>query len=526
MGNKSVAIPLGRSLNHMAINAFGHYFVRLPSLDLCFQFGVITGINNVNSFYWFDYETFGTDPAMDWPAQFAGIRTDFDLNEIGEPLNIYCKLPKDHLPHPEACMVTGLDPWEVNEKGLVEPAFIARINQEMMQPGTCSVGYNTLRFDDEVTRNSLYRNFYDPYAREWQNGNSRWDLIDLVRLTAALRPEGINWPLREDGYKSFKLEEITRENGIDHGDAHDALSDVRATIAVAKLIKERQPKVYDFVFRHRGKRDVAGLLNPVQKKPVVHVSGMFGADRQCLSIVVPLADHPLNRNGIIVYDLSVDPAPLLQLTADQIRERLFTPVDELEEGVERVPLKVVHLNKCPVIAPVSVLRKEDCQRLNLDMEVFARHREQLLKGGDVFEKVQQVFSSSPVETASDPDLMLYSGGFFAPDDKERMRRIVSCPPDQLGYLELSFKDRRLDEMLFRYKARHYPEVLDTEERQKWLKFCQDRLTLPGERRFGFSEFATELEASRSQHTQPGKRQLLDKLDEYAAALQSGLCHLS
>ncbi|MDB2384810.1 exodeoxyribonuclease I, partial [Endozoicomonas sp.] len=299
----------------------------------------------MQSFYWLDYETTGADPAADWPAQFAGIRTDADLNEIGEPLNIYCQLPADRLPHPEAFMVTGLDPYIVNEKGLIEPEFIKKIHHELSQSGTCAVGYNSIRFDDEVTRHSLYRNFYDPYAREWKNGNSRWDLMDLVRLTAALRPDGINWPLREDGYKSFRLEELTQANGLEHGEAHDALSDVRATIALAKLIKERQPKVYDYVFNHRGKQEVSRLLNTFTKEAVVHVSGMFGAGRNCLAVVMPLAVHPVNKKGIIVYDLSIDPEPLISLSVNDIQKCLFTPAAERPDNVARIPLKVVHINK-------------------------------------------------------------------------------------------------------------------------------------------------------------------------------------
>ena len=208
----------------------------------------------VNSFYFHDYEAFGVNPALDWPAQFAGIRTDDQFNEVGEPLNIFCRLPEDHLPNPVACLVTGLTPQKVNELGLIEPEFVRQIHAEMMVPGTCTLGYNSIRFDDEVTRNILYRNFYDPYAREWQNGNSRWDLIDLVRLTAALRPEGIEWPLRDDGNKSFRLEELTAANGLDHGAAHDALSDVRATIALARLMRDRQPRVFQYYLAHRDKR--------------------------------------------------------------------------------------------------------------------------------------------------------------------------------------------------------------------------------------------------------------------------------
>ncbi|WP_422450517.1 MULTISPECIES: exodeoxyribonuclease I [unclassified Endozoicomonas] len=430
----------------------------------------------MQSFYFHDYETFGIDPALDWPAQFAGIRTDAELNEVGEPLNIFCKLPEDHLPNPMACLVTGLTPQKVNEQGTVEPEFIRRIHTEFMVPGTCALGYNTIRFDDEVTRNILYRNFYDPYAREWQNGNSRWDLIDLVRLTAALRPEGIEWPLREDGCKSFRLEEITAANGLDHGAAHDALSDVRATIALARLIRQRQPRVFQFYLSHRGKREVAGLLNLVSQQMVVHVSGMFGAQRNNLAVVLPLIDHPINRNGIVVYDLSVDPAPLLNLSVDEIRRRLFTPVDQLGDGEARIPLKTIHINKCPAVAPLNVLRTEDQDRLELDLARCEAHRSQLLADNGLAAKLRAVFSESPAIKHTDPDQMIYSGGFFSPADKNEMSRIVSSNPAQLPELGLSFSDKRLEEMLFRYRGRHYFETMDKEDRGLWKQYCRDRLS--------------------------------------------------
>ncbi len=430
----------------------------------------------MKSFYFHDYETFGTDPALDWPAQFAGIRTDAELNEVGEPLNIYCKLPEDHLPNPIACLVTGLTPQKVNEQGLIEPEFIHRIHTELMVPGTCTLGYNSIRFDDEVTRNILYRNFYDPYAREWQNGNSRWDLIDLVRLTAALRPEGIEWPMREDGFKSFRLEEITAANDLDHGSAHDALSDVRATIALARLIRQQQPKVFQFYLAHRGKREVSGLLNMVSQEMVVHVSGMFGAHRNNLAVVMPLIDHPVNRNGVVVYDLSFDPAPLLSLSVEEIRRRLFTPSDQLAEGEERIPLKTIHINKCPVIAPVGVLRAEDQERLELDLARCEVHRSQLMADSELAAKLREVFSESPSNKHTDPDQMIYSGGFFSPADRNEMSRILTAKPSELTQLGLSFSDKRLDEMLFRYRGRHYFETLDEEDQLLWKKYCNERLS--------------------------------------------------
>ena len=475
----------------------------------------------LKSFYWHDYETFGANPAMDWPSQFAGIRTDAELNEIGEPLNIYCKQPLDHLPNPVAAVVTGLSPQEVNSKGMIEPEFMRLIHHEFMQSGTCGVGYNSLRFDDEVTRHALYRNFYDPYAREWQNGNSRWDLIDMVRLAGAIRPDGIEWPLREDGFKSFRLEELTEANGISHGHAHDALSDVRATIGMAKLVRDRQRKLFDYVLNLRNKHVVSKMLNLAQQDMVVHVSGMFGGHRNNLAVIVPLANHPINKNGIVVYDLAVDPAPLLDLSAEQIRERLFTPVDQLPEGVERIPLKTVHINKCPVIAPIKVLSAQNQNELNIDLALCEKHRQQLLDSPELVAKVQAVFSERPDngDGVRDPEKMLYSGGFFSSSDKGAMSQIVASAPEQLASLSINFQDARLEEMLLRYRGRHYPGTLDDEDRQAWLQFCRDRLSgklHPGDKTvLNFGNFGQAMAEAKELATEDSaKLSLLREVESY------------
>ena len=297
----------------------------------------------MNTFYWHDYETWGASPAVDRPSQFAGVRTDEDLNLLGEPLVIYCQPPVDVLPHPEACIVTGITPQVAIKEGLPEYEFIQKIHAEFSVPATCGVGYNSVRFDDEVTRYTLYRNFYDPYEREWRNGNSRWDIIDMVRLVYALRPEGIEWPV-VDGRPSFRLELLTEANGISHASAHDAFSDVEATIALARLIKLKKPQLYDYVYSHRGKREVTRLIDVANKKPLLHISSMFSSEHGCAALVVPLAEHPSNKNAVISFDLSCDPTPLETLSAEEIAERVFTANADLPEGVERLPLKLIHLN--------------------------------------------------------------------------------------------------------------------------------------------------------------------------------------
>ncbi|MBL3527372.1 MAG: exodeoxyribonuclease I [gamma proteobacterium endosymbiont of Lamellibrachia anaximandri] len=432
------------------------------------------------SFFWHDYETWGANPRWDRPAQFAGLRTDEALNPVGEPLVIYCKPADDMLPQPEACMVTGITPQKALAEGVVEAEFMGRIHQEMARPGTCGVGYNTIRFDDEVTRYGFYRNFFDPYAREWQNGNSRWDIIDMVRLTHALRPEGIEWPRHPDGKPSFRLEHLTAANGISHQSAHDALSDVHATIAMARLVKEKQPRLYDYIFKLRKKQAVEEMLNLQARKPVLHVSSMYPAEHGCIAMVMPLSAHPTNSNGVIVFDLRYDPTPLLTLSEDEIHQRLFTPAADLPEGVERMPLKTVHLNKCPVVVPMNTLSEAAAERWGIDVRQGEQYRETLLAADGLKEKLSRIHQMTTFDKVSDPDQNLYGGGFFSADDRRRMDRIRTTVPGDLSSFPEVFDDQRLPEMLFRYRARNWPETLSEEERERWEEYRQARLFDPGE----------------------------------------------
>ncbi len=430
------------------------------------------------TFYWHDYETWGADPSRDRAAQFAGVRTDLELNPVGKPLMRYCRPADDMLPHPEACLVTGITPQQAAAEGVVEAEFFRAVHHELARPGTCGVGYNSIRFDDEVTRYGFYRNFYDPYAREWQNGNSRWDLIDVVRLTHALRPEGIEWPQRDDGTTSFRLDQLTEANGIAHQGAHDALADVYATIELARLIRRRQPRLFDYLFQLRDKRRVGELLNLRAMKPVLHVSGMYPASRGCIAMVVPLARHPVNSNGVIVYDLAEDPEPLLTLTAEQIAERLFTPREQLPEGVARIPLKTVHLNKSPAVVPLNTLTPEAAERWGIDVAAGERHLARMRDVPGLAAKIAAAHARREFEPVTDPDRNLYGGGFFSDADRRRMEQVRRTDPVELGRLHLAFDDPRLPELLFRYRARNWPQTLEPEERQRWEEFRRWRLTDP------------------------------------------------
>jgi exodeoxyribonuclease-1 len=430
----------------------------------------------VTSIFWYDYETTGINPRCDRPLQVAGIRTDFDLNEIDEPVNLFCQPSDDILPHPAACAITGITPGQLAEHGLSEADFMTRVHTQLAAPGTCGAGYNTLRFDDEMTRYSLYRNFFDPYAREWQGGNSRWDLIDVVRAAYALRPDGLVWPTDDEGRVTLKLERLTAANGIDHGNAHEALSDVRATIALARLIREKQPKLYDWLFQLRSKQKVMDQIRLMQ--PMVHVSGRFSAARSYVGVVLPLAWHPRNKNALIVCDLHLDPQGLLDLDAETLRQRLYTRRDDLLDGELPVPLKLIHINKCPVVAPLSVLRPEDQQRLGLDMALYQDRVLRLSDAQQVWrDKVAAIYASEDFTPSQDPEQQLYDG-FIGDRDRRLCEQVRAADPAQLSQQQWPFDDERLPELLFRYRARNFPDTLSFEEQERWRIFCQHRLSAP------------------------------------------------
>ncbi len=474
----------------------------------------------MQTFFWHDYETFGADPRRDRPVQFAGIRTTLELEIIGEPVMFYGKPPREMPPHPDACLITGITPQLAEREGVIEAEFAARVHEQLALPGTCGVGYNSLRFDDEITRQMLYRNFYEPYGREWENGNSRWDLIDLVRLCQALRPEGIVWPTREDGSPSFKLEHLAQANQLTQERAHDALSDVYALTDLARLIRVRQPRLWDWYYGLRRKQKVFELLDVVNRTPMVHVSSRYPASRHCLALVVPLATHPARPGEIIVYDLSTDPAEWLALDEDDIADRIFTARADLPEGIERIPLRTIRANHAPALAPLSVLQGVDTARLQLDVDRCLAHRDVLHAVDGLAEKLCRVFQrASTLPPPEDPELALYGGGFLPDADKRLLAQVRATPPEQLGERAFPFRDARYPELLFRYRARNWPDTLDTDERERWRQFCHDRLTrhtaLTALTLDDYFARLTELRADPAAHS---KLALIDQLQAWGERL--------
>ena len=468
------------------------------------------------SFLFYDLETYGANPRMTRIAQFAALRTDADLNEIDAPISLYVRPADDLLPSPAATMITHIAPQDALRDGMNEAAAFARIFEEMARPDTCTLGYNSLRFDDEFVRAGLFRNFYDPYEREWRGGNCRWDLLDVLRLAHALRPEGLEWPKRDDGATSFRLEHLATANGVREGDAHEALSDVRALVGLARKFRSAQPRLWDYALKLRDKRFVATLLDPVRMLPVLHVSQRFPASRLCSAPVLPIARHPKIDSRMIVFDLDQDPDALLTLSAEDIADHLYTPTADLPEGAVRVALKEIHLNRCPAVVAWDHLRPPDFARLGIDPVRSEAHAARLRDAGPALaEKVRQVFAASRTHAPGDADGSLYDA-FIDEGDKRKFSTVRSLPPPLLGTHDFSFRDARMPELLFRYRARNWPDTLTMEDRQRWDDYRRNRLMRDsGLSEYTFDTYFAEIAALRGVHHDHGaKLALLDALEDW------------
>ncbi len=487
------------------------------------------------TFYWYDLETFGRHPQYDRIAQFAGVRTDAELKPIEEPLVLYCRITDDYLPDPAACLVTGITPQVTRERGMPEYEFISRIHRELMRPNTCTVGYNSIRFDDEFVRSCLYRNFFDPYEREYAGGNSRWDLSNVVRAMHDLRPDGMRWPRNEHERPDFRLERLAEANDLTHENAHDALSDVYATIGLARLIQAAQPKLFSFFFRRRKRAEVAKVIDLHRREPFLHTSSLYTRERGCTTVLAPLTVDPNNPNAVLCYDLRYDPELLLSAPVELVRERLFTPNEAMQEDEERIHITSVALNKCPVVAPLSVLDDVAAERLQIDLAAAEARRARLLSEPLLTQKVTSAFSGRVFEDPKDPDLQIYSGGFFQDADRERFAEIHAAADaaaagefGPLQSLRPSFEDPRIPEMLWRFIGRNYPESFNSEQRKRWLSFCAGRILFPPSGAgIDLAEFEKKCRKfAQDKNMPPARKATVHALSQWAARLRTTVLEYS
>ncbi len=436
---------------------------------------------------WYDLETFGRDPQHDRIAQAAFIRTNEELEEIAEPLMLYCKLPPDYLPDPEACFIHGITPQEVEEKGLTEYEFALRIFREMSVPGTTVAGYNSIQFDDEFIRRLFYRNLLDPYVREYKNDNSRWDVINLMRAVHDIKGEGFNWPKNGDGNPIFKLEDLAKVNGIAHENAHDALFDVRATIGLARKVLHQYPKVYEWYYTHRRRERLAPLVNLARpERMLVHTSQLYTRPEGCSTVIAPLGLLEADRHALVGYDLRVSPEPFANMSEDELRDLLFT--ERAEASRARPPVTMIRLNACPFLAPISVLGQRATKRLGIDLEICRANLRAIETTPGLKARLISAYRyGRKASDDLDPDYALYSGRFYLPEDKRELERFHEVLRERgphaakNEFLRIQFQDQRIPTLIGRLLARNFPETLTAEQHLSWKKHAYGWVQLPLEK---------------------------------------------
>jgi exodeoxyribonuclease-1 len=473
------------------------------------------------SFFFYDLETSGFSPRTARIVQFAGQRTDMDLKPIGEPVNVLVKLTPDIVPDPDAVLVTGITPQQTLADGLTEAEFTKLFYDEVVQPDTIFTGFNSIRFDDEFMRFLNYRNFYDAYEWQWKDGCSRWDLLDVVRMTRALRPDGIEWPFAPNGKPSNRLEYLTKVNKLDHFAAHDALSDVQATIAVAKLVRDKQPELFKYLLDARKKDKVKEVVDSA--KPFMYTSGRYPSEYLHTSPSVLLGRHA-EQDYALVYDLRHDPTPFLKMSVEEIIEAWKFTRDP--EAV-RLPVKTLKYNRCPAVVPGVVKDEATLERLQLSRETISRNLRLLSQNGPAF--VEKLFAAvklmdesrekdqlSLVDDQLNVDERLYEG-FIDNGDKVTMRAARAAKPEELAGLVADFRDERLKSLLPLYKARNYPRSLDSDERAAWDEFCQQKL-LSGGNDSRLAKYFARLEELGKTQLKDEQKYLLEELQLYGQSI--------
>jgi exodeoxyribonuclease I len=435
-----------------------------------------SSFHNTPTFFWHDYETTGISKQLDRPTQFAGVRTDIDFNIIDDPLVIYCKPSADCLVNPQAALVTSITPQECLKQGIRESDFAKRIEKEMAYSKTCSVGYNSISYDDEITRHMFYRNFINPYEREYANGNSRWDIFNVVKMFSVLRPEGIQWPVNGDGKPSLKLEHLAKANDLKQERAHDALSDVLATIDLAKLLKRTDPELFNYCLTLRDKNNVAKLVNLDKPIPFLHIGSHY---KNGFAVLYPLIQDSLNKNSVLCAVISEDISFLKEWDYKTIAEKLYMKNEDRAENEERMPLQEISINKNPAVSSFNALRSEDKERLNITDEFIQKTKERYLtlsKDEGIKYKVRDsyAYSKEQFPKPEDPDLALYDGGFPSPSDRRLIDYVKTVNVDDLEISHMEFEDNKYNTLLFRYKARNSLQTLSEQQRSLWKDYCTNK----------------------------------------------------
>ncbi len=496
------------------------------------------------TFYWFDFETFGLDPKRDRPAQFAGLRTDENLNQLGKPDVLYCQLSEDYLPNPEACLVTGITPMTCMEQGVTEAEFAKKIYDLLSEPMTISIGYNNFKFDDEVVRHMFWRNLLEPYKREWDQGCARMDLYRVVQAVFAFKPDVFIWPRNDKGELVIKLEEMTKANNLVHENPHDAASDAISTMLLAKQIKEKEPRFWDYAVSLTNKKLIKSLLG--EFKPLLYASRRFGEEQNFMAAILPLGINPHKPNQCFCWNLAYDPQVLQNLTLFPLCRNPESDRDHPESLCWDIESdKVVSLDWDGIVARIPGAKDKGLPLIDLklnDQPFLVKYNRKLCRVpgltpeqvqeraktifdrdfsimSNVFDKIKAVGEEIyPESDEADLETSLYSTGFLDNRDRCQLERLRNMDPDKLAenYARPQFINEELTDMIARYVARNYPGYLTAEAESAWEQYKIDHLINGRNQARTFNQFFEEV--NKKLEECPQEKDLLKELYEYGQDL--------
>ena len=401
----------------------------------------------MKTFLFYDIETSGLSSVFDQVLTFAAIRTDMALKEI-DRYEIAVSLRRDIVPSPGAFLTHRLSPGEL-ESGLCEYEAMGLIHKIINEPGTISIGYNTLGFDDEFLRFAFYRNFLDPYSHQYANGCCRMDLLPVATLYRIFKPGQMRWPISQ-GKPSMKLELISQENNlVQSGRAHDAMTDVKATLGLARsLAREKNMWSYclDFFDKEKDRARIEAVDEVFQS--------IFGRHKLCVMVSVSFG-------GEIMY---MAPVVSIGYSAAYTNQSLWLRLDREE---------VVPFGLDPKKGPFVIRKRHGEAKIVLPpLERFwnrltLSQKEQSEKNLLLIRKSPEEFQKLvfyhrdfkyPFIPDLDVDASLYQTGFFSKHEKADMVIFHGSSHDKKMALCEKMGSTRLQALARRIVIRNFPEI--------------------------------------------------------------------
>lgn len=405
------------------------------------------------SFIFYDTETTGTHTAFDQILQFAAIYTDEELNEI-ERFEIRCRLLPNIVPSPGAMRVTRLKVSQLTDTTLPSHyEMMCSIRQKLLEwsPSTF-LGYNTIKFDENLLRQAFYQTLHPLYLTNTL-GNSRTDIMRIAQAASVYAPGALVIPNNADGKPNYKLDRLAPANGFEHEDAHEALSDVEATLHIAKLILKRSPDVWSAFMRFSTKAAVADYASNEQ---AFCLTEFYYGDAYSW-LVAPLGASAMNSSEFYVYNLGVDPNSLSSLKNTELIARLNTLPKPVRTIRTNAAPMIFSLDDAPHSASGKSLSQEELDRRVSILEADLALKKRLIT---VFEQTKQEWPASPhVEE------QIYNG-FYQRDDEELREAFHTVDWTKRKELVERFEDQRLKKLGSQLIYAEQPEVLDPTLRLK------------------------------------------------------------